>query len=118
MLHTSNTCELTVVQGKCELKRENDFNRTNPDASCNCVEKIGEAGNPSDVGFRQVIVLPFGSESFEPALSGCCTGPAGYAVRRAFDLAACLRMCDDDAMCVGAEYSRNVQWALCVCVQW
>eukprot|EP00041_Stephanoeca_diplocostata_P029337 m.863251 g.863251 ORF g.863251 m.863251 type:complete len:1100 (+) comp23541_c0_seq7:417-3716(+) len=95
------------ASGKCELKRENDFNRTNPDASCNCVEKVGEAGDPSDVGFGQVIVIPFGSGSFAPAASGCCTGPAGYSVRRAFDLAACLRMCDDDETCVGAEFKSN-----------
>ena len=35
------------TQGKCELHTDNDFDHTNPDAACRCVEKVIGSSTPS-----------------------------------------------------------------------
>lgn len=98
-----------LVQGKCELKRGPDFDRTKPDVDCNCLLKMGQSGDPSDVGFSQA-----GSGAATSGLvpeienNGCCVGgPLGIVSRR-MDLGECLRTCLELPGCLGADYNTAV----------
>ena len=90
--------------GKCELFREQPT-FTFASGTCNCVDKQGEAGDPSDVGFVQVT----DTASFVPTNLGCCEGPAGFATVVVSDIGACLRLCVTMEGCMGAEFNEDVR---------